>query len=67
MSISISGERDEAASPCIGVCSTGLGDDICRGCGRTFEEISQWQSLTREEKIIINRRIQHEKSTLSKS
>ncbi|WP_434629310.1 DUF1289 domain-containing protein [Chromobacterium sp. CV08] len=29
-------------SPCIALCSTALGDNVCRGCARTFGEISQW-------------------------
>lgn len=29
-------------SPCIGICSTTLGDDICRGCKRHSDEILRW-------------------------
>lgn len=36
-------------SPCIGVCTT-LYDDVCRGCGRTAEEVSTWVTLTDEQK-----------------
>lgn len=32
-------------TPCIGVCSTAIGDDVCRGCARTFVEISHWYAL----------------------
>ena len=35
-------------TPCIGVCSTSLGDDVCRGCGRTLEEIRDWAAMTDE-------------------
>ncbi|WP_188704258.1 DUF1289 domain-containing protein [Silvimonas iriomotensis] len=38
------------ATPCIAVCSTGMGDDVCRGCGRTFVEVSQWVMMTDEER-----------------
>ena len=30
------------SSPCIAICSTSQGDDVCKGCGRTFSEICQW-------------------------
>lgn len=36
-------------SPCIGYCSTSLGDTICRGCGRTAEEVDQWFRLDEEQ------------------
>lgn len=57
------GEREADASPCIGICSTGIGDEICRGCGRTFEEVNNWHSYSKAEKIAINRRIQKEEET----
>ncbi|SCK05131.1 DUF1289 domain-containing protein [Vogesella sp. LIG4] len=34
-----------AETPCIGVCSTAIGDDVCQGCARTFTEISCWYEL----------------------
>lgn len=37
-------------SPCIGVCSTTLGDDTCRGCGRTLEQIRDWGAYTNEQR-----------------
>lgn len=37
------------ASPCNGVCT--LNDkEVCRGCGRTKEDISKWYILTDDEK-----------------
>lgn len=27
-------------SPCVARCSTALGDAVCKGCGRTFEEVT---------------------------
>lgn len=29
-------------SPCIARCTTAVGDNVCRGCGRSFAEISNW-------------------------
>lgn len=37
-----------AKTPCIGVCSTGIGDTVCRGCKRFAHEIIQWNALDDE-------------------
>ena len=29
-------------TPCIAICSTSQGDEVCKGCGRTFEEVQLW-------------------------
>lgn len=55
------GQKDLTDTPCIGVCSTSLGDEVCIGCGRTFDEVIQWNTLSDEEKRNINRRLQIEK------
>jgi len=34
-----------------------LGDDVCRGCQRTLEEITLWPQMTDEERRVVNRRI----------
>lgn len=34
------------ASPCVGLCSTTLGDPVCRGCQRTDGEIVEWMALS---------------------
>lgn len=47
-------------TPCIGVCSTSLGDDVCRGCGRTLEEIRDWASLTHKEREAIMQRLERD-------
>ena len=39
----------DSDSPCIGVCST-LFDEICMGCGRTAQEVSNWVFLSPVEK-----------------
>lgn len=46
-----------AECPCVGHCTTALGDDICRSCLRTFEEVTRWPELSDEERIQINQRI----------
>lgn len=37
-------------TPCIAICSTSQGDEVCKGCGRTFEEVQHWPSMTAVEK-----------------
>lgn len=33
-------------APCIAICSTTQGDAVCKGCGRTFEEVQTWPGLS---------------------
>tara|TARA_R100001510_G_scaffold17285_1_gene14587 strand:+ start:274 stop:435 length:162 start_codon:yes stop_codon:yes gene_type:complete len=35
-------------SPCIGLCE--LKDNICIGCNRTDEQITNWEAMSQEEK-----------------
>jgi len=44
-------------TPCIGVCSTGIGDSVCRGCKRFAHEVIDWNSYTHEQKEVIDRRL----------
>ncbi|MDD5611995.1 MAG: DUF1289 domain-containing protein [Gallionella sp.] len=44
-------------SPCIGHCTTVLGDDVCRSCLRTFEEITHWVEMNDDERRAVNLRI----------
>ncbi|HEY3697779.1 MAG TPA: DUF1289 domain-containing protein [Spongiibacteraceae bacterium] len=44
-------------TPCIGVCSTGIGDVVCRGCKRYAHEVIQWNGYSEEQKSAINRRL----------
>jgi predicted Fe-S protein YdhL (DUF1289 family) len=43
-------------SPCVAVCST-LFDDVCRGCGRTAMEVSNWVFMSDAEKQLVWQRI----------
>lgn len=49
-----------AQSPCSGHCTTALGDDVCRSCLRTFEEITRWVEMTDDERKQVNLRIASE-------
>jgi len=44
-------------APCIAICSTSQGDDICKGCGRTFDEVQHWTVMSPGEKRHTWRRI----------
>lgn len=44
-------------APCIAICSTSQGDEMCKGCGRTFDEVQNWPLLTPGEKRATWRRI----------
>jgi hypothetical protein len=44
-------------APCIAICSTSQGDGVCKGCGRTFDEVQHWPVMTPSEKRATWRRI----------
>ena len=44
-------------APCIAICSTSQGDEVCKGCGRSFEEVQHWPGYTPVEKRQVWRRI----------
>lgn len=44
-------------TPCIGVCSTGIGDDVCRGCKRFCHEVIHWNGYSVGQKAIIDQRL----------
>ncbi|TAK92349.1 MAG: DUF1289 domain-containing protein [Burkholderiaceae bacterium] len=50
---------DTPDSPCVGICTT-LFDDVCRGCGRTVGEVSNWVFFSDAEKQQIWQRIRAE-------
>jgi predicted Fe-S protein YdhL (DUF1289 family) len=43
----------ELDTPCIGICSTVYGDNVCRGCKRFYKEIISWNSYNDIEKTIV--------------
>ncbi len=54
----IAGNKNLTDSPCVGICSaTSLGDAICIGCGRTFQEVIDWNTYSNAQKEQINRRL----------
>jgi predicted Fe-S protein YdhL (DUF1289 family) len=49
-------------TPCIAICSTSQGDALCKGCGRTFEEVQRWTEMGPSEKRMVWHRINTEAS-----
>ncbi|MEH3085664.1 MAG: DUF3717 domain-containing protein [Xylophilus ampelinus] len=47
-------------TPCIAICSTSQGDEVCKGCGRTFDEVQHWPSMGPVEKRATWQRITRE-------
>ena len=45
-------------SPCIGQCSTTYGDDVCKGCGRTYLEVINWIMFDDREKAHVWSRLE---------
>ncbi|HEY7886030.1 MAG TPA: DUF1289 domain-containing protein [Cellvibrionaceae bacterium] len=45
-------------TPCIGVCSTGIGDSVCRGCKRFGHEVIHWNGYSDDQRRVIARRLE---------
>jgi len=43
---------EEISSPCVGVCQYN-NDEVCSGCFRTADEISQWTTISDSEREMI--------------
>jgi len=44
-------------SPCIAICSTAQGDLVCKGCGRSFDEVQAWPGMSPFDKRTVWHRI----------
>ncbi|HTF97341.1 MAG TPA: DUF1289 domain-containing protein [Cellvibrio sp.] len=45
-------------TPCVGICSTGIGDSVCRGCKRFAHEVIDWNSYSHDQKLLIAQRLE---------
>ena len=45
-------------TPCIGVCSTGIGDLVCRGCKRFSHEVIDWNAYDHEQRLLVVNRLE---------
>ena len=50
--------KKRSSTPCLGICSTTFGDEVCKGCKRFAHEIVSWTKYSLEEREIINERIE---------
>ena len=54
-------------TPCVGVCSTVFGDQVCRGCKRFHHEVIEWNGYTYVQKETVWNRLESLKGLLMKS
>ena len=55
--------KQRSSTPCLGICSTTYGDDVCRGGKRFIHEVINWNSYSNDEKEIVNSRLEEFKVT----
>ena len=56
--------KNRSSTPCIGICSTTFGDDVCKGCKRFSHEITNWGKFSTDEKAVVNSRLEQFKTTI---
>ena len=50
--------KNRSTTPCLGICSTTYGDDVCKGCKRFVHEIINWPKYSMDERAVINDRLE---------
>ena len=58
--------KNRSSTPCLGICTTTFGDEVCKGCKRFSYEIVNWTQFTKEERSIVNNRLEEFKVTILK-
>ena len=58
--------KNRSTTPCLGICSTTYGDDVCKGCKRFVHEIINWPKYSMDERAIINDRLEEFKLLILK-
>lgn len=51
-------QKKRSSTPCLGICTTTFGDEVCKGCKRFSHEIVSWTKYSLEEREIINTRLE---------
>ena len=51
-------QKKRSSTPCLGICSTTFGDEVCKGCKRFAHEIVGWTKYSLEEREIVNDRLE---------
>tara|TARA_B100000941_G_C28380752_1_gene487204 strand:+ start:437 stop:886 length:450 start_codon:yes stop_codon:yes gene_type:complete len=59
-------QKKRSSTPCLGICTTTFGDEVCKGCKRFAHEIVSWTKYTQEEREIINFRLEQFKIQILK-
>ena len=59
-------KKNKASTPCLGICSTTYGDNVCKGCKRFIHEVINWNKYTAIEKEVVNSRLETFKLTVLK-
>jgi len=57
-------QKNRSSTPCIGICSTTFGDDVCKGCKRFSHEITNWGKFSTDERAVVNSRLEQFKTTI---
>ena len=56
--------KNRSSTPCIGICSTTFGDDVCKGGKRFSHEITNWGKFSSDERAVVNSRLEQFKATI---
>mgnify|MGYP001224935405 FL=1 len=56
--------KNRSSTPCIGICSTTFGDDVCKGCKRFSHEITNWGKFSTDEREVVNSRLEQFKTII---
>ena len=56
--------KNRSSTPCIGICSTTFGDDVCKGCKRFSYEITNWGKFSTDERAVLISRLEQFKTTI---
>ena len=51
-------QKNRSTTPCLGICSTTYGDDVCKGCKRFVHEIISWPKYSQDERALVNDRLE---------
>ena len=51
-------QKNRSTTPCLGICSTTYGDDVCKGCKRFVHEIIGWPKFSQDERALVNDRLE---------
>lgn len=51
--------KDIKNTPCVGICSTVYGDQVCRGCMRFYDEVIDWNRFDYQKKESVYKRLDH--------